>query len=39
MYNLKNITSKANEMRKLCFLNNVVPSIDATVKKQQTTEV
>ena len=33
MYNLKNITRKANDVRKLCLLNNALPSTDATVKK------
>jgi len=39
MYNRKNITIKANEVRKLYLLNNAVPSIDATVNKQQTREL
>jgi len=38
-YNLKNITSKANEVRKLCLLNNAVSRTDATVNEQQTTEL
>jgi hypothetical protein len=38
-YNLKSITSKANEVRKLYLLNNAVPNTDAKVNKQQTTEL
>jgi hypothetical protein len=38
-YNLKKFTSKANEVRKLYFLNNALPSTDATMDKQQSTEL